>query len=328
MGDSESNQRDTYRGFAAARDDLPIFMKPWWLDATAGKDLWDVALIIGGAGIEAALPFVARARRGVRQLGMPQLTQTLGPWIRPTADRTCSSLAREKDVIGALLDALPACDHYCQSWHHSRTNWLPAYWRGYSQTTKYTYRIPSLHGLDRTWTDMQSNIRTDVRKATSRFGVSVDREASLDDFLDLQDLTFARQGKPPPYSRDFIAGIDAAAHTQRARRILIARDPSGRAHAGVYLVWDSESAYYLMGGGDPELRSSGATSLCLWEAIRFASTVTKSFDFEGSMIEPIERFFRAFGAVQTPYFSISRTTSWRLRARFAVRDLLSWSKRA
>src|SRR5690606_13716638 len=86
-------------------------------------------------------------------------------------------------------------------------------------------------------------------------------------------------------------------------------DGGGRQHAGVYIVWDSESAYYIMGGGDPELRNSGATSYCMWEAIRFSATVSRRFDFEGSMIEPVERFFRAFGAELTPYFQISRSKS-------------------
>jgi hypothetical protein len=73
-----------------------------------------------------------------------------------------------------------------------------------------------------------------------------------------------------------------------------------------------------MGGGHPELRSSGATSLCMWEAIRHAAKVTKSFNFEGSMIESVERFFRAFGAVQTPYFNISKTPSRLLRVKQAL----------
>jgi hypothetical protein len=47
----------------------------------------------------------------------------------------------------------------------------------------------------------------------------------------------------------------------------------------------------------------------MWEAIKFASTVTESFDFEGSMIEPVERFFRAFGARQTSYHTVSHTPS-------------------
>lgn len=64
-----------------------------------------------------------------------------------------------------------------------------------------------------------------------------------------------------------------------------------------------------MGGGDPDLRNSGATSLCMWHAMQFAATVTKRFDFEGSLIESIERFFRSFGAEQRPCFSITKSTS-------------------
>jgi phosphatidate phosphatase APP1 len=45
------------------------------------------------------------------------------------------------------------------------------------------------------------------------------------------------------------------------------------------------------------------------------------FDFEGSMIEPIERFFRGFGAVQTPYFHVSRSSSKLFKALKMLRDL-------
>jgi len=76
-----------------------------------------------------------------------------------------------------------------------------------------------------------------------------------------------------------------------------------------------------MGGADSELRNSGATSLCMWEAIKHAATVTKRFDFEVSMIEPIERFFRAFGAILMPYFRITKTPSRLLRARQALSSL-------
>ena len=33
---------------------------------------------------------------------------------------------------------------------------------------------------------------------------------------------------------------------------------------------------------------------------------TDVFDFHGSMLQPVERFFRAFGAQQTPYLSVTR----------------------
>ena len=73
-----------------------------------------------------------------------------------------------------------------------------------------------------------------------------------------------------------------------------------------FIAWQESSAYYLAGGGDPELRASGAHSLILWEGIRFTAQYTDLFDFEGSMIPGVERFFREFGAIQTPFFTITK----------------------
>lgn len=71
------------------------------------------------------------------------------------------------------------------------------------------------------------------------------------------------------------------------------------------------------------LRNSGATSLLMWEAIKFASTVSKKFDLEGSMLEPVERFFRGFGTVQKPYFTISKTFDKRMKAAYIFRDMVN-----
>ena len=77
----------------------------------------------------------------------------------------------------------------------------------------------------------------------------------------------------------------------------------------LYLVWDKKSAYYIAGGSPIDVRTTGAMPLLLWEAIKFSSKVTKHFNFEGSMIKPIERFFRAFGGEQVPYFEITKINS-------------------
>lgn len=113
--------------------------------------------------------------------------------------------------------------------------------------------------------------------------------------------------------------MDTACAGHNARKILFAVDREKRIHAAIYIIWDKNSAYYLMGGSDPDLRHSGATSLLVWETIKYAATVTKRFDFEGSMIEPIERFFRAFGAQQSPYFHITKTTSVLLNIVLSIR---------
>ncbi len=59
----------------------------------------------------------------------------------------------------------------------------------------------------------------------------------------------------------------------------------------------------------------------MWEAIRFAASVTRSFDFEGSMIEPVEKFFRAFGATQTAYHNVFKTNSRLLVTARALKNI-------
>jgi len=300
--------KDRYRRFCQQEDTIPIFSRDWWLDAVCG-DAWDVCMVEQGGNVIATMPYHFRKKYGQLIISHPPLTQTLGPWLNPSAEGPAKRLKREKAIFTELIRQLPKFKHFRQNWHHSVTNWLPFYWKGFHQTTKYTYRLPELVDLDIIWSGFRENIKGDIRKAETRYSLQVRDDLSIEDFLDLNRQTFERQNIPLPYSREFVFKLDNSCRVNGVRKIFIAEDGIGQRHAAVYLVWDKRSAYYLMGGGNPKLRTSGATSLCMWEAIKFAATVTKSFDFEGSMIEPVEKFFRAFGAIQTPYFSIQKTPS-------------------
>jgi hypothetical protein len=228
----------------------------------------------------------------------------------------------------ALIDDLPADYNYVQSWSPELTNWLPFYWRGFQQTTYYTYQLRDLSSESDLWANLRGNIRREIRKATEREGLVVRSDVPLEQFLALNTLSFERQGLRRPYADDYVERIDRACAERGQRRIFLAEDSHGRAHAAVYVVWDSQRAYYLMGGGDPALRTSGAASLCMWDAIRFAGSVTASFDFEGSMLEPVERFFRAFGAEQVPYFAVSGFHSRIAETRAAIKAAASRRSRA
>ncbi len=295
-----------------------IFQQPFWLDAVA-PNKWRMIEVKKGEQVEARLPYVVKKRFGFTWLIMPPLTQTLGPWFASHATKYVKQLSRQHDSITALIEQLPPFDYFSQTFHYSITNWLPFYWRSFEQTTRYTYVIEDLSDLDAVWRETRENIRTDVRKAQKQLTVRSD--LSLEDFLDLNEMTFKRQGMALPYSRELVVRLDRACQKHNCRQMFFAEDTQGRLHAAIYVVWDDQAAYYLMSGSDPELRNSGATSLLVWEAIQFAATVTQTFDFEGSMIRPIERFCRAFGARQKPYLHITKTNSLLLRMN---RDVRSW----
>ena len=68
-------------------------------------------------------------------------------------------------------------------------------------------------------------------------------------------------------------------------------------------------AYDLISTINPNFKHSGASTLVIKKAIEYVSSLTSKFDFEGSMIEPVENSFRQFGSIQKPYFLISKVNS-------------------
>lgn len=315
-----SDHKARYAALCESEADIGIFQQPWWLDATCGHGNWDVVLVESGGEIQASLPYRKGRKFLFETLSQPALTPYLGPWLRGTDAKQSEAHSRQTALMTSLIERLPPYHYYIQSWHPRLKNWLPFYWRGFSQTTYYSYVLNDLHNTERLWSQLQGKVRTEIKKAEGRSGIVV-VDGTLDEMYSLLRLTFARQNKEPPFNRDYLESIDRACAQRSCRKILIAKDKDGRPHAGAYIVWDADSAYYLVGGGDPDVRNSGAATLCLWKAIQFASTVSSQFDFEGSIIEPIERFFRSFGAIQTPYFVVQRTQSTLLKCLLFIRGL-------
>lgn len=148
------------------------------------------------------------------------------------------------------------------------------YWRGFQQTTRFTYRINELGGEDAIWGNLHENIRRKIRKAENRFNLKIDDAGSIDDLMHVVELTFKRQRSNLPFNSNNFRRIDAELAKIDGRKFFVARDEENRIHAGLFLVWDENCAYYLIGGGDPELRNSGAMSFCMWQALKFTSQVS------------------------------------------------------
>ncbi|WP_312469034.1 GNAT family N-acetyltransferase [Neobacillus sp.] len=315
------DNKEKYRALCKAEPSIPIFSKDWWLDAVAGEENWDVVLVEKGGKIVASLPYVLKKRSFIRYISMPLLTQTAGVWMNyPEGQKYVNKLAFEREVCKEVINKLPSVAAFNQNFHYSFTNWLPFYWQGFSQTIRYTYVLENIKDQQQLFSRFKENIRREIRKAEKK--VTIYTSDSVEDFFIINKKTFDRQNRQMPYDLEFVKKIDAACAKENCRKIFFASDENNHVHGAIYLIWDSQSAFYLMGGGDPILRTSGATSLLMWEAIKFASTVTDKFDFEGSMVQPIEHFFSSFGGEQKPYFNISKTNSILLKIRNGLKEVL------
>ncbi|AGW94035.1 hypothetical protein [Ralstonia pickettii] len=299
-----------YRDLCEIERSIPFSSQAWWLDATVGPDRWSATLVERAGKVIAAMPYVKRTKYGFVILTQPPAGHGLGPWLACKDAKPTKLLSQQKELMTELIEQLPRFDHFAQAWHYSDTNWLPFFWKGYRQTTKYTYILPDLSDETSLWSAMQPTVKQDIRKATGRFNLRVRHSDSIDEFLPLNRNVGTDPRWRRGYSDDVARRIDAACKERGKRKIFIVEDEEGRAHYSAYLVWDERSAYGLMGGANRDMPpNTGAGSYCIWETIRFAATVTRIYDFSGSMLETVERFFRGFGAVQRPYFLISKTPS-------------------
>ncbi len=289
-------------------NDWSVFHEPWWLDAVVGPENWGECRVEKNGELIARLPWCRRKKNGFIYCDEPNLTPFLGPWFKKPAHGISpyNKLAKEKELTNELLRQLPAHDYFSHCFQPEITNWQPWYWRGYSATTFYTYRIDDMSNLEIILDRMKGSTRARIRNAQKNH-IEISPTSTIDDFIELNEMTFRKQGLRMPYTKNYLYKLDAACREHDAHKILTVVDSHGRKLASIFIVYNKHAAYNLMLGSDPRFHDTGAVSFLLWEAIKFSSNVSQVFDFEGSMMEPIELFFRSFGARQVPYYRVSRT---------------------
>jgi hypothetical protein len=310
-----------YDEFVAASPQGTIFCRSWWLDATAGPGGWRHADVTDADGrLVATWPTVVRSTRYGDVLTGAPLTPHLGPLLSAGDGRQRRS--REVDQLESLADALQPYAHIDARCSPRLDYWAALSWHGFSQTSHYTWRLEHVSDEEATFAGLQNSTRRQVSKAQSS-GLVVE-QASVDDLVALQRQTFERQeagGSGAP--EGLVRRVAAAAEAHDAGEILAARDDDGRIHSASLFVHDERTTWYLLGASDTELRASGSASLLMWEGIRRAGKRGTAFDFEGSMLQHLERFVRNFGGEPVPYSIVRHTPSRQWRWRVAAGRALS-----
>ena len=299
---------------------VPLHFRPGWMDCVCGKENWDVGLSLDGGGrVEGALIFCWKKRYGMRIIASPPLTAYTGLWLNPPAKLTkpSSRMAFEKRVGENVLKQLPSHSFFFQQWHPDIGNWLPYYWKGFRQTTLYTYRIRLLNSPIELMSGMSKSARKRSRKAAGEFIATCSEDPKL--VYDLYRLSLGKQGIVPKFSIEMLMQLDEFLSENNQRKILVASDSNNRVVAAQYLVWDERATYALFGGIHPEHRNSGALSMLFSIALSNNYGKSELFDFEGSVLESVEESLRSFGGKLTPHFQITRAANRWLDMLFHLR---------
>lgn len=286
---------------------VPIYSKPWWMDAVCGAENWDVWLYESGGNLLAAMPYYMEQRGTYRYITKTPLTQHNGIIFAEDSLRKAVKTAELQEKIihaaCAYIESL-GLDVYEQQYGPTFQNWSPFFWHHFTCVLRYTYMIPDTSNLDRIWENMSPAYRNEILKGQRLTHVSTD--ISEEEFYRLHQNVFLKQGKTWPFSEEFWHRLLQACTEHNACQMFCAKDDEGNVHSLLFLVWDERSVYHLLGGYMPEFSSSQAYPALVYHCITFAHEHGLAYDFEGSMLQNVAKSFRQFGGTPKPYYRIRK----------------------
>ncbi len=295
---------------------IPVFMQTDWLNAVCTlPENWQVLLEFDSEkNICAALIIHLENNKFYMRICAPSLTPHAGIWFKEkNFKQRHEKNYYQKKIMASLIARIPNATFTEIRLLPENIDAQSFFWKNFTLSVRYTYRLEIKNNRELLLKNMNDNTRRNIKKGATHYSVKSD--FSSDIIKELLDATFIRQHKANNVNKNVWLRLEQNTSIASKRLILFAADKlTNKPEAAVYVVFDSETAYYVAGGCTQEGRKKGALYFLLWQAILNVPTSIKIFDFEGSMLPTVEPVFRGFNAEQIPYIVIRKTKNvfWRL----------------
>lgn len=249
----------------------------------------------------------------------PPFTPSIGLFLKVDAMNPVSVMDTQKRILLIMADFIEGMRYSIVSFSFDRSivDTQPFIWGEFKVVPGYTYIIDLSASLDDIWKRMSNERRKNVNKGL-KDGLSVRMNGDREVIKTLVMKTFLRQDMQiNEYYLNRIL-FDFAGDINSFSFVTLKNDDPV---ACSFYIYDSKTAYYLLGGYNHDNNHHGAGALSMWRAIKHAKELgLQYFDFEGSMVPQIEKYFRGFGGELTPYYRINK-------AKLPIEILLKFLKR-
>lgn len=292
------SEHDSWDAFVTRDGGGTLFHTAWWHRAwSAPVEVF--ARRAPGGGFEAGIAISLGRFMGVRAVRRPPFTPVNGP-VFPLPDPGVRGSAYSRIIaeINEAMEACPRAGFYDFVLPADAPPALPLLWNGYRATPTYTYVIRATERG--TWRDRLSEMnRRNLRKAreeADEHRLAIERGLPASEAADLVMTTARDKGFPVPGGGARVAAWWSEVERRGAGTIYAVRDASGATACLTVLVRDERTAYYLAGGMRSDVRAGSRLNTLLFERmIDDAHDAGLDFDFEGSSLPGVERFFRGWG---------------------------------
>jgi hypothetical protein len=153
------------------------------------------------------------------------------------------------------------------------------------------------------FSSFSDNNRRNIKKARKQ-GFMLDENLSKDEFLKFKINSLS--GKYTQGMFQILDRLIEAAQKQNVGKIWSLKDTSGNIHAALFWIQTENRSYYLSPTSNEAGKESKAMFLMVDLIIQKFAGQKHIFDFEGSNIENIARFFKSFNAEKTLYLYLTK----------------------
>jgi len=193
-------------------------------------------------------------------------------------------------------------------------------WRKFKVIPNYTYRINLNQSIETIQSNFDSKNRNVINKAIKE-GVTI-----IENSLNKSELF--------NFFTETLNTTDANIYAQELKNVFhvfandynsfsIEASKNSELLGSVFCVFDKHVCYYLLGGVNKISGIQGVNNLLIQTCIQKSKALgCSTFDFEGSMIKGVEKFFRSFGGELVPYFTVNKAIlPLELGLKFRKREL-------
>jgi hypothetical protein len=298
---------------------IGVFGSKAWLTAYENK-LSLVGIYKDESHLIGGFYFMKTRKYGFTFLKLPPYTPHCGLFFTSDSKNKSSVNSFSKEVITEVCNYISSQKSALTvlAFPSDIIDFQPFIWNKYKVVPNYTYRISLQRSLEDIKADFDPKNRNAINKALKE-----EVQLTLNTMSGKDLFSFFSQS---------LSTTDANIYENELKNVFTKfSDPSNSFSVEarknnellgvVFCAYDKNNCYYLLGGVNKSSGIQGVNNLLVQRSIERAKELgCETFDFEGSMLKGVEKFFRSFGPELVPYYTVNK-------GKLPIELLLKFKKR-
>lgn len=250
--------------------------------------------------------FLKTKKFGFSFMKLPPYTPHCGLFFKSDSTNNASKNSFAKEVMNDVCEYITAQKSSLTvlAFPSSVVDLQPFIWNKFKVVPNYTYHINLNQSIDDIKSHFDSKNRNAINKAVKEEVQVVENNLTNEELFHFFTNSLISVGANV-YRTELKNIFTEFADFSNSFSFTAKKD--NQILGSVFCIFDKENCYYILGGVDKKVGIQGINNLLILKSIEKAKALgCNTFDFEGSMLKGVEKFFRSFGPELVPYYTANK----------------------